>query len=91
MSGEGEMGGVSGQKVIDDSRHLDSNKGPKGMVKFLCFGSQTGCCGPNQEVPINLVIYNHCFCIYLPYSLGEVISSKEVVLVIPRLQIRFLY
>lgn len=77
--------------MINDCRHLDISKGPRGMVKLLCFWStDSGCCGPSHEVPVNLLINDDYLCTYLLYPLGEVLSSREVVSVIPRLQVRLL-
>lgn len=72
--------------MINDHRHLDVSKGPRGMMKLLCFCSMnSGCCGPIHEVSIHLLINNYCFCTYLPYFLGEVVLSRKVISIIPRL------
>lgn len=86
-----KTGGVWGQEVIDVCRHLQVSKGPRGMVKLLCFWSTNfGCCGLSHEVPINLLISNGYFCTYLTYLLGEIVLSTEIISVIPRLLVRFL-
>lgn len=32
----------------------------------------------SHKVPMNLLINNHYFCIYLPFLLGEVVSSSKI-------------
>lgn len=52
--------------------------------------SKSSCDVPSHGIPVNLLINNHYFYTYLPYLLGEVLVSREVVSIIPRLQVRFL-
>ena len=72
--------------MTDDCRHPDVSKGPRGMVKLQTPVAMV----PVMKIPVNLLINNHCFWTYLPYLLGEVLSSRELVSVICRLQVRFL-
>lgn len=72
--------------MIDDYRHLDMSKGPRGMGKLQI----SSCDVPSHEIPVNLLISNGYFYTDLPYLLGEVLLSREVVSIISRLQVRFL-
>lgn len=51
--------------------------------------SNYGCCGLSHKVPINLLKNSNYFCTCIPYLLGEVVSSREVALVISKLEARF--
>lgn len=74
--------------MTKDLSHLGVCKGPRGMVKLLCFWlTNTGCHGFSHDVLINLLISNHYFVhtFLSPWEL-LIILSREVASAIPRLR-----
>lgn len=46
---------------------------------FSAFGQQTPVAWSQSQVPVSLLMNSHHFCTYLPYLLGEAVSSREAV------------
>ena len=89
--GKGRIRGVCGREVVNDHRHLDATKGPRGRVELLYF------CPTNSRFPWPQSKCSYkSFCkqslfLYIPsFSLGRQFWA-EVVSVIPKLQVRFLF
>ena len=77
--------------MIDDHRHLDISKGPRAMVGLLCLWSTNPGGGGGLSFAVAIKSSdNHYFCTCLSYLLREVVLSREVVSVIPKLQVRLL-
>lgn len=57
---------------------IDVSQGLGGMVRHLCFWPKISGC----RVPVTVIIFVN------PYLLGEVVWSREVVSVVPRLQVK---
>ena len=56
------MGKIWDQEVTDDNRHLNTSKSLRRMVKLVCFWSKNySCCGPGNDIPINLLIKKSLF------------------------------